>query len=266
MTKPATLNYLRKCKQENRRFTCLTAYDASFAQVLHDNGVDLLLVGDSLGMVIQGHSSTVPVSVDDIVYHCQAVRRGAPDALLMADMPFMGDMDCASAMRNAGRILQQGGAQILKLEGGRYQAEIFQALSNKGVALCAHLGLMPQSINKLGAYKVQGKQQQAAQTLLEDAQILQQAGADLMLLECVPQDLARQVSESLQIPVIGIGAGPHCDGQVLVVQDILGLGGEYKPRFAKDYLQQGGSIAGAVRAFVDEVKDGVFPAPEHCFK
>lgn len=261
-----TLNYLRECKRDNRRFSCLTAYDASFARVLHDNGVDLLLVGDSLGMVIQGQASTVPVSVDDIIYHCQAVRRGAPDALLMADMPFMGDLDKASAMRNAGKILQQGGAQILKLEGGRYQAEIFQALSNKGVALCAHLGLMPQSINKLGGYKVQGKHRQAALNLLEDAEILQQAGADLMLLECVPQTLAQEISKNLDIPVIGIGAGPHCDGQVLVLQDLLGMGGEYQPRFAKDFLQQGGSIAGAVRAFVDEVKDGVFPAPEHCFK
>jgi len=263
---PITLNTLRAHKRAGRRFAVLTAYDASFATCLHDNGVELLLVGDSLGMVIKGQPSTVSVSVDDIIYHCQAVKRGAPDALLMADLPFMSDYDINSALRNAGRIIAEGGAQIVKLEGGRYQADIVNALSHKGVAVCAHLGLLPQSIHKLGAYKVQGKDSEAAQTLLEDAEILQQAGADLMLLECVPQGLAKKVREALDIPVIGIGAGPHCDAQVLVLQDLLGLGSQYQPRFAKDFLQQGGSIAGAIQRFVSDVKDGVFPAAEHSFK
>jgi len=266
MTKPITLNTLREHKKAGRRFAVVTAYDASFSACLQHNGVELLLVGDSLGMVIKGQPSTVSVSVDEIIYHCQAVKRGAPDALLMADMPFMSDYDVKSALRNAGRIIAEGGAQIVKLEGGRYQADIVNALSNKGVAVCAHLGLLPQSINKLGGYKVQAKENNAAQILLEDAEILQQAGADLMLLECVPQGVAHKVTANLDIPVIGIGAGPHCDAQVLVLQDLLGLGGQYKPRFAKDFLQQGGSIAGAIRAFVSEVKDGVFPAAEHSFK
>ena len=266
MTQSVTLNTLREHKNAGRRFAVVTAYDASFAACLQQNGVELLLVGDSLGMVIKGQPSTVSVSVDEIIYHCQAVKRGAPDALLMADMPFMGDCDIKDALKNAGRIIAEGGAQIIKLEGGRYQADIVHALSNKGVAVCAHLGLLPQSINKLGAYKVQAKEDRAAQILLEDAEILQQAGADLMLLECVPQGVAQTVTANLDIPVIGIGAGPHCDAQVLVLHDLLGLGGQHKPRFAKDFLQQGGSIAGAIRAFVDEVKDGVFPAPQHSFK
>lgn len=266
MTKPVTLNTLREHKQKGRRFAVMTAYDASFAAVLANNGVELLLVGDSLGMVIKGQASTVSVSVDEIIYHCQAVRRGAPDALLMADLPFMSDYDINSALQNAGRIMAEGGAQIVKLEGGRYQANIVSAMSNKGIAVCAHLGLLPQSINKLGAYKVQAKDEEAARTLLEDAEILQQAGADLMLLECVPQGLAQKVRDSLDIPVIGIGAGVHCDAQVLVLHDLLGIGGQYQPRFAKDFLQQGGSIAGAIRQYVNDVKDGVFPGPEHSFK
>jgi len=266
MTKPLTLNTLREHKKNGRRFAVVTAYDASFAATLTENGVELLLVGDSLGMVIKGQPSTVSVSVDEIIYHCQAVRRGAPNALLMADLPFMSDYDINSALTNAAKIMAQGGAQIVKLEGGRYQANIVSALSNKGIAVCAHLGLLPQSINKLGEYKVQAKDDEAARTLLEDAEILQQAGADLMLLECVPQGLAKKVRESLDIPVIGIGAGVHCDAQVLVLHDLLGMGGQYKPRFAKDFLQQGGSIAGAIRHFVNDVKDGVFPGPEHSFK
>jgi len=266
MTQPVTLNTLREHKKAGRRFAVVTAYDASFARCLQQNGVELLLVGDSLGMVIKGQPSTVSVSVDEIIYHCQAVKRGAADALLMADLPFMSDFNVDNALRSAGRIIAEGGANIVKLEGGRYQADIVNALSNKGVAVCAHLGLLPQSINKLGGYKVQGKDGEAARTLLEDAEILQQAGADLMLLECVPQGLAKKVSEALEIPVIGIGAGVHCDAQVLVLQDLIGLGGQYQPRFAKDFLQQGGSIGGAIRAFVNEVKDGVFPAAEHSFK
>jgi len=266
MTQPITLNTLREHKKAGRRFAVLTAYDASFAACAVDNGVELLLVGDSLGMVIKGQPSTVSVSLDDIIYHCQAVKRGAPNSLLMADMPFMADYDINSALCSAGRIISEGGAHIIKLEGGRYQADIISALSNKGVAVCAHLGLLPQSINKLGAYKVQGKEEKAARTLVEDAQILQRAGADLMLLECVPQDLARQVTQALDIPVIGIGAGVHCDAQVLVLHDLLGMGAQYKPRFAKNFLEQGGSIAGAISSYVNEVKDGVFPAPEHSFK
>lgn len=265
MPNPVNLNTLRQNKKTGDKFACVTAYDASFASVLAQAGVDILLVGDSLGMVIQGYDSTLPVTVADIVYHCQAVRRGAPQGFLMADMPFMSDATPKQALANAGRIIKEGGAQMVKLEGGAYQVKTVEKLANQGVAVCAHLGLLPQSIHKLGAYKVQGKDPAAAQTILKDAMALQAAGADLMLLECVPASLAAEITANLSIPVIGIGAGVQCDGQVLVLQDILGLGTQFKPRFAKNFLQGRDSIQDAVAAYVTAVKRGEFPGPEHSF-
>ena len=265
MQKPVSLSTLRNYKQQGEKFACVTAYDASFAAALGNAGVEVLLVGDTLGMVIQGHDSTLPVTVDDIVYHCQAVRRGSPQTLLIGDMPFMSDASPKQALASAGRIIKQGGAQVVKLEGGAYQVKTVEKLANQGVAVCAHLGLLPQSIHKLGGYKIQGREADAAKRILDDAKLLQSAGADLLVLECVPQQLAAEITGSLSIPVIGIGAGPHCDGQVLVLQDMLGLSTQLKPRFAKNFLQDAGSIHGAFSDFVKAVKVGEFPAAEHSF-
>jgi 3-methyl-2-oxobutanoate hydroxymethyltransferase len=224
-----------------------------------------MLIGDTLGMVIQGHDTTLPVEVDHIIYHTQAVRRGADRALIMADMPFMSDASPKQALHNAGRLMKEGGAHIVKLEGGAPLLRTVESLANHGVPVCAHLGLLPQSINKLGAYKVQGRDKASAEALIQDAKDMQQAGADIMLLECVPQSLAAEVTDMLSIPVIGIGAGPHCDGQVLVLQDMLGLSTQLKPRFAKNFLQDSNSIAEAVESYVQAVKQGTFPAEEHVF-
>jgi 3-methyl-2-oxobutanoate hydroxymethyltransferase len=212
-----TLKTLREYKRKNEKFACLTAYDASFAHLLDNNGIDVLLVGDSLGMVVQGHDSTLPVTVDDMVYHCQAVSRGSQRALLMADMPFMGDASPARALDSAARLMKEGGAQIVKLEGGAVMVETIALLSSRGIPVCAHLGLLPQSINKLGAYQIQGRDDVGAQRILDDARLLEQAGADVLLLECVPAGLAAKVTRNATVPVIGIGAGNGCDGQVLVI-------------------------------------------------
>jgi len=261
-----TLNTLRECKRRDEKFTCLTAYDASFSTILDENGVDVLLVGDSLGMVVQGHDSTLPVTVDDMVYHCRAVSRGSRRALLMADMPFMGDASPGKALESAARLMKEGGAHIVKLEGGAVMAETVALLSSRGIPVCAHLGLLPQSINKLGAYRVQGREDDEAQRILDDARLLEQAGADVLLLECVPSRLAAQVTRNASVPVIGIGAGGACDGQVLVLYDILGITPGKRPRFSRDFLEQAGSVPAAVAAYVQAVRSGEFPGPEHSFE
>lgn len=263
--KPVTLTTLRKMKQAGEKFVCLTAYDASFARLLEQAGVEVLLVGDSLGMVIQGQHSTLPVTLDDIIYHSKAVRRGSQNALIMVDMPFLSYTSPAQAVENAGRIMQETGAHIVKLEGGSELVSTMEALSKFGIPACAHLGLQPQSVYKLGGYKVQGKDDTSALKIIEDAKALQEAGADVMLLECVPAPLAEKITQILHIPVIGIGAGAGVDGQVLVLYDILGMGGDIKPRFAKDFLQGQPSIAAAIGAYVDAVKSGAYPTAEHSF-
>jgi len=266
MTRRVTLNTLREYKRKDEKFTCLTAYDASFASILDANGVDVLLVGDSLGMVVQGHDSTLPVTVDDMVYHCQAVSRGCQRALLMVDMPFMADASPAQALDSAARLMKQGGAHIVKLEGGAVMADTIMLLSNRGIPVCAHLGLLPQSINKLGAYRVQGRDDEGAQRILDDARLLEQAGADVLLLECVPAALAAQVTRNAGVPVIGIGAGNACDGQVLVLYDMLGITPGKRPRFSRDFLEQAGSVSSAIQAYDMAVRSGEFPGPEHSFE
>ncbi|MCI0506060.1 MAG: 3-methyl-2-oxobutanoate hydroxymethyltransferase [Gammaproteobacteria bacterium] len=260
-----TVATLKKMKAAGEKFVCLTAYDALFAQVLEAAGIEILLVGDSLGMVIQGHESTLPVTIDDIVYHTQTVHRGSKQALIMADMPFMSYINETQALENAARVLKEGGAHIVKLEGGAAFAGIVRQLTAHGIPVCGHLGLLPQSVNKIGGYKVQGTDAQSAKSILNDAKILEQAGCDVMLLECVPLELARQVTESLSIPVIGIGAGPHCDGQVLVLQDMLGITPGKRPRFTHDFLKDTGSVSAAVEAYVKAVKTGAFPLEQHSF-
>ena len=258
-----TVETLRRMKAAGERITCLTSYDASFARLLDEGGVDVLLVGDSLGMLIGGHATTVPVTMDEMVYHGRAVARGCRRALLIVDMPFMSYATPEQALRNAARLMQEGGAQAVKLEGGRTQAETVRQLAARGIPVCAHLGLQPQSVHKLGGYRVQGRAPEAARAMLEDARTLEAAGADLMVLECVPSALGREIAAALVIPVIGIGAGPGCDGQVLVLYDALGITPGRVPRFARNFLTDGRDVRGAVQAYVEAVRTGTFPSPEH---
>jgi 3-methyl-2-oxobutanoate hydroxymethyltransferase len=264
---PLTVPKLRQMKAESQPIAALTAYDASFARVLDAAGVDVVLVGDSLGMVIQGHGSTLPVTVEDIVYHTACVARGLRSALLIADMPFQSYATPERAIDAASAMLARGGASMVKLEGAGALLDSIRFLSDRDVPVCAHLGLTPQSVLKLGGYKVQGREEAAAKKLLDDAKAVADAGADLLVLECVPTPIASLVTRSIAIPTIGIGAGPGCDGQILVLHDLLGINsGHRRPRFVKDFLAAGGSIEGAIKAYVDAVKTRAFPAAEHSYE
>ena len=259
-----TVPKLRQMKAEGKRIVALTAYDAAFAATLDANGVDAVLVGDSLGMVVQGRSSTVPVSVADIAYHSACVARGLQRALLIADLPFLSYATAERALAAAAILLQQGDAEMVKLEGAGPMLETIRVLSERDVPVCAHLGLTPQSVLKLGGFKVQGRDAAVAEKLRRDALAVQEAGADLLVLECVPRALAAEITRSLEIPTIGIGAGADCDGQILVLHDLLGLDtGHRRPRFVKDFLAEGGSLSGAIAAYVAAVRSGEFPAQEH---
>ncbi|MDH5229122.1 MAG: 3-methyl-2-oxobutanoate hydroxymethyltransferase [Gammaproteobacteria bacterium] len=258
------IHHFKQMKQQGEKISCLTAYDASFARVLSENGVEVLLVGDTLGMVIQGQATTLPVRVEDMIYHAQAVRRGAPDAFIIVDLPFASDLSLELALTNAASILKQSGAQMVKLEGGERRLETIRQLTTNGIPVCGHLGLTPQSVHKLGGYKVQGRESDQAQTLLQEAKAIEQAGADLLVLECVPRGLGADISGALSIPTIGIGAGPECDGQVLVLQDMLGISPGPGAKFNKVFLQNN-SIAEAISSFVQAVKNGTYPANEHCY-
>ncbi len=260
-----TIIDLAQMKERSEKIVCLTAYDASFGALLDRQSVDVILVGDSLGMVIQGMDTTLPVTVDDMVYHCRCVAQGRTRALLIADLPFMSYSTPDLAAENAARLMRDGNAQMVKLEGGAHRAEAIRHMGKQGIPVCAHLGLTPQSIHQLGGYKVQGKDDMAARAMLEDAQLLQDAGASLLVLECVPAELAAEITEVLTIPTIGIGAGLQCDGQVLVLQDMLGIFRGIQPRFSKNFLNGAASIDDAVKAYVDAVRNGEFPAAEHEF-
>jgi len=261
-----TLPRLRAMKQAREPIVALTAYDYSFARLLDAAGIDLVLVGDSLGMVVQGHETTIPVGMDDMVYHTRLVARGLRHALLVMDLPFMSYTNPAQALVNAARALQEGGAQMVKLEGGERQVEVVRALAEHDIPVCAHIGLKPQSIHKLGGYRVQGREADAALRMLEDAAALEEAGADLLLLECVPATLAAEITANSRLPVIGIGAGSDVDGQILVLQDVLGITPGQPPRFARDFMAEAGSIAGAIADYAAAVRDRRFPATEHGFK
>lgn len=250
-------------KHNGEKIVCLTAYDASFSALIDAAGVEAILVGDSLGMVIQGHSSTLPVKLDDMIYHTRCVTKTCKRALVIADLPFMTAATPEMAAKNAAALIQDGGAQMVKLEGAKI--EVLEFLVSQGISVCGHLGLLPQFIHQLGGYKVQGKEVDAGKQLLADALEIQNAGAALLILECVPATLAREITMQLKIPVIGIGAGNACDGQVLVIYDMLGISTGKRPRFTKDFLQDSQSIAAALKNYVHEVKQGTFPSPEHCF-
>lgn len=260
-----TTAVLQKMKQQGDKITMLTAYDASFAKLFAEQGVDVLLIGDSLGMVLQGHSDTLPVTTADIAYHTRAVRAGAPDAFVIADMPFMSYATPELAMQNA-TPLMQAGANMVKLEGGDFLLPTIKALTERGVPVCGHLGLTPQSVHLFGGFKVQGKTAEKADAMVRQALALQEAGAQLLVMECIPQPLAERITQALTIPVIGIGAGNVTDGQVLVMHDLLGISSGYIPKFSKNYLAQTGDIRSAIATYVSEVKAGIFPAKEHSFQ
>lgn len=264
--KPVTLPELLRMKQAGEKIAMLTCYDASFAALLDRCGVDVLLVGDSLGNVIQGKTSTLPVTMEQMVYHTECVGHMATRAMVVADMPFMAYHESKEqAIRNAGRLLAAG-AEMVKLEGGEIMAETVHFLTARGVPVCAHIGLTPQSVHQLGGYRVQGRDEASAARMKRDARALEDAGAALLVLEMVPTQLAAEITASLSAcATIGIGAGPHCDGQVLVLYDMLGLYPGKKGRFVKDFMAESTSIEGAVKAYVEAVKSGAFPAPEHCY-
>ncbi|MCL1114544.1 MULTISPECIES: 3-methyl-2-oxobutanoate hydroxymethyltransferase [Shewanella] len=259
-----TSSTLIKFKKEGKKFTALTAYDASFAGAFDSEGVDVLLVGDSLGMVLQGHDDTLPVTIADIAYHTACVKRGISRSLLIADMPFMSYSTPEQTMTNAA-LLMQAGANMVKVEGGHWLLESVKMLTERGIPVCAHLGLTPQSVHVFGGFKVQGRDAENAQRILDEAKALQAAGAQLLVVECIPPQLAKAITQALTIPVIGIGAGADTDGQILVMHDVLGISSGYIPRFSKNYLKQTGEIRSAIRAYIDEVANGTFPAEEHTF-
>lgn len=263
--RPLTLQDFARMRDDGEKIACLTAYDASFAKLEDLAGVELVLVGDSLGMVIHGQPSTVAVTIDDIVYHCRATAHGLQRGFLVADMPFLSFSTPDEAIFNARRLMQEGFAKMVKLEGGAVQAEIVEFLTARGVPVCGHLGLRPQLIHKLGGFKVQGRDDAVAEEMVEDARVLAEAGADMLVLECVPNSLARRISEASPVPVIGIGAGPDVDGQILVLHDILGVSRGRRPRFVRDFLDGTGDVESALRSYVEAVKSGEYPDSLHTF-
>ena len=262
---PVNVATLGKMKADGEKIACLTCYDASFAVLLDEADVDLVLVGDSLGMVIQGHDTTVPVTMEHVIYHSRTVARGLYRPFLVADMPFMSYASKEQALQNAVRLMQEGGAKMVKLEGGAGQLEIVEFLASHDIAVCAHLGLKPQSVHKIGGFRVQGREEQTAKQMLDDAKALESAGADIVLLECIPSALGKTIASELDLPVIGIGAGPDVDGQILVLYDILDITTGRKPRFTRNFMEGAGSPLQAAQNYVRAVKDRSYPAPEHCF-
>jgi 3-methyl-2-oxobutanoate hydroxymethyltransferase len=265
--RPLTVSDLPAMKAAGRRIVMLTCYDAVFAKLLEQAGVDILLVGDSLNQVIAGQETTLSTTLDQMIYHAAAVRRSSRQALVFVDLPFLTyQVTIPDAIKNAGRVLQETGAHGVKLEGGRHMAETVSALVERGIPVIGHLGLTPQSVHALGGYRVQGRSSDAADRLLHDAKLLEAAGACAIVLELIPAILAGRISEVLTIPTIGIGAGARCDGQVLVLHDMLGLNEQFTPKFLKHYGQLGQAVREAVRAYAEDVREGKYPGPEHSFE
>lgn len=263
---PVTLSTLNKLKSNGEKFACLTAYDATFAHMASTAGVEVLLVGDSLGNVLQGHDSTIPVTNDDMAYHTACVARGNEGALIMSDLPFMAYATAEQAYVSSTQLMQAGG-HVVKLEGGEWLADTVKGLTERGVPVCVHLGLTPQSVNKFGGFKVQGRDPKARKTLINDSLRAQDAGAAILLYECIPSDLTEEIMEKVEIPVIGIGAGPATDAQVLVLHDMIGATPGKVAKFVHNFMPDGdGSIKGAIEAYAKAVKSGNFPKPEHGFE
>ncbi len=266
MGRKMTVPEVCSMKEKGEKVVCLTAYDYCLARILDESGIDILLVGDSLGSVVQGHDNTLPVTVDDIIYHTKAVVRGRRRALVVSDMPFMTfQLGVDEAKRNAGRLVQEGGAESVKLEGGVTQAATIEGLVKMGVPVMGHVGLTPQSVHQFGGYRIQGRGEADARAILDDAMAVEQAGAFAVVLEGIPVQLAREITQRVSIPTIGIGAGMHCDGQILVVHDMLGLFDDFTPKFVKRYANLKETIGGAVRSYMEEVRTEAFPAEEHTF-
>lgn len=262
---PVNVATLRKMKADGEKIACVTCYDASFAVLVDEGGADLALVGDSLGMVIQGHDTTVPVTMNDVIYHSSVVARGLYRPFLVADMPFMSYSSKEQALANAVRLMQEGGAKMVKLEGGAGQIEIVEFLAGHDIPVCAHIGLKPQSVHKIGGFRVQGRDNEQAERMIDDALALERAGADVVLLECIPSELGAHITKQLSVPVVGIGAGPDVDGQILVLYDLLDITTGRKPRFVRNFMEGASSPLDAVKRYVGAVRDRSYPAPEHCF-
>lgn len=266
MAQKFTVKSFRESKENNRKISMLTAYDYSMAKLLDAAGVDSILVGDSLGMVFQGNASTLPVTLDEVIYHTRAVVRGVKNALVVADMPFLSyHVSREEAVRNAGRLIKEGGAEAVKMEGGVLFIETIKAVVDAQIPVMGHIGLTPQSVNVFGGFKVQGKEEQSAKQILEDARLLEEAGVFAITLECIPDKLAQLITSSLRIPTIGIGAGKGCDGQVLVINDMLGMYSDFVPKFVKQYAKLNSEISAAVGDYVSDVREGHFPSEEHTF-
>ena len=261
-----TIIDIQKMKSDGKKITALTAYDYPFARLLDEAGIDIILVGDSLGMTVLGYENTLPVTLEDMIYHTKAVKRGIKRAFLAADMPFMSyQVSIDDALKNVGRLIKEGGAEAVKLEGGIAIQEIASALVEIGIPVMGHIGLTPQSIHKFGGYKVQGRKSIQARDIIEDAKALEDAGAFSIVLEGIPLELAKEITQKLKIPTIGIGAGQFCDGQVMVIHDLLGLSGEFKPKFVKRYVEGGEIIKNAVKEYIKDVTDGNFPTDDHSY-
>ena len=264
MAKITTASLL-KMKQQGEKISTITAYDASFAKLFDQAGIHAILIGDSLGMVLQGQDDTLPVTIEDMAYHTQCVKRGVTDTLIIADMPFMTYANKDQALSNATKLMQAG-ASMVKMEGGAWLNDTISALVERGIPVCAHLGLTPQSVNVFGGFKVQGRDADKAKQMIEDAKLLEAAGAQLLVLECIPSDLGKAISEAITIPTIGIGAGKDTDGQILVMHDALGISCSYMPKFSRNFLKDTGDIKKAVELYISEVSLGNFPGEEHIFK
>lgn len=266
MAQKFTVKSFQEAKENNRKISMLTAYDYSMAKIVDAAGIDSVLIGDSLGMVFQGHESTLPVTVDEIIYHTKTVVRGVKNALIVADMPFLSyHISKEEAVRNAGRMIKEGGAEAVKIEGGALFTETIKAIVDAQIPVMGHIGLTPQSVNAFGGFKVQGRDEQSAKRLLEDARLLEKAGVFAITLECIPDKLAQLITKSVSIPTIGIGAGKDCDGQVLVINDMLGMFSDFVPKFVKQYAKLNVEITAAVRSYASDVKEGRFPSDEHTF-
>ncbi|ATD07717.1 3-methyl-2-oxobutanoate hydroxymethyltransferase [Pseudoalteromonas piscicida] len=259
-----SVSTLAKMKREGTKITALTAYDASFAKLFHDNGVDVILVGDSLGMVLQGGEDTLAVTTDNIAYHTRCVRAGSKELFVIADMPFMSYSDPQSACQNAATLMRSG-ANMVKLEGGEWLYDSIALLTQQGIPVCGHLGLTPQSVHVFGGFKIQGREEAQAQKMIADAQALERAGAQMIVIECVPSALAKRITDAVAIPVIGIGAGKETDGQILVMHDLVGISAGYIPKFSKNFLLETGNMPDAVKKFCADVQSGDFPGPDHEF-
>jgi len=262
-----TIHDLLKKKREGKKITMLTAYDYPFARIVDEAGIDAIIVGDSVGMVVQGLENTLPVTMDEMIYHTKIVSRAVKNAMVIGDLPFMSyQVGAEEAVRNAGRFLKEAGASAVKLEGGAEVAEHISAMTKSDIPVMAHIGLTPQSIHRMGGYKIQGKTEESAKRLLEEAHIVEDAGAFSLLLEAIPAGLAKKITEEMTIPTIGIGAGSYCDGQVLVLHDVIGLFDRFLPRFAKRYADLKDDVLKAVTAYKEEVEKGIFPSEKHSFK